>query len=85
MSVDIIRHTTLSNVSNNIDSFIDATLIDNEIIGITTDLGNVIMMNEDNYKDLLLTLEVYSNKNFTKSLIEATQDEDLVDESEVSW
>ena len=80
-----IRHTTLSNVTNNISNFVDATLIDNEVIGITTDSGNIVMMNEDSYKDLLLTLEVYSNKSFTKSLLETSQDEDLVDEGEVSW
>ena len=80
-----IRHTTLSNVTNNISNFVDATLIDNEVIGITTDSNNIVMMSEDSYKDLLLTLEVYSNKSFTKSLLETSQDEDLVNESEVSW
>lgn len=70
----------------NLQNLIDITLDNEDLVNIVSDKGNVILLNETNYNNLMLTLEVYKNSNFKNSLLENINHlEEFVDESEVDW
>lgn len=79
-------NTTVANAQKNLQSLIDMTIDSNELVSIVSDKGNVVLLNEDDYHNLLLTLEVYNNPEFKNSLIQASNSiNEFIDESEVEW
>ena len=84
---DIMYNTTINNALGNLKSLIDLAINEAEIINIATDKGNVVMLNESDYRNLLLTLEVEANPEFKQTLIDAdnTPLDEFIDESDVEW
>ncbi|MCL2740274.1 MAG: hypothetical protein FWE47_03695 [Oscillospiraceae bacterium] len=78
-------NTTMSNAQANFEKLIHDALTFGNVVNIATDQGNVIMLSEQEYRDLVLTLEVEKNPEFVKSLDEARNSDDWTDESEVIW
>ena len=79
-------HTTMDNALQNFKDLIHLTLTSNEAINIVTNAGNVVMLSESDYRDLLLTLEVELNPSFKQSLLDiSSSKEDFLDESDVEW
>jgi PHD/YefM family antitoxin component YafN of YafNO toxin-antitoxin module len=78
--------TTIANAQRNLQTLIDMTLDGNELINIASDKGNVLIINEQEYRNLILTLEVEANPVFKQSLVDAVNDIDnAVDEKDVIW
>ena len=85
IEVNDVFSTTINNARQNFDNLVSMALNNNEVINVVTDNGNIIMLSEDDYRDILLTLEVCANPDFKRSLHEAAESDDFVDESEVEW
>ena len=76
---------TIENAKKDLQNLINITLNGNDLINIVSDKGNVILLNEDSYNNLLLTSEVNANPEFKNSLIMNLKTNDFVDESAVEW
>ena len=85
--VNSMYNTTINNAITNFPSLIRNALNSEEIINIATDEGNVIMLSEQEYRNLILTVEVYQNTPFLKSLINAENEplEECVDVKDLEW
>jgi len=82
-----MTNVTLNNAVKNLDSLIEQTLDNDDIINVATDGGNVIIISEENYRALLLTAEVNANPAFKESLLQGLNAplSDFVSENEVDW
>lgn len=49
-------NTNVTNACANLEELVDMVLNDSEVINISTDRGNAIMISEDNYNALLKTI-----------------------------
>ncbi len=49
---------------------IDCCIKDNNVITINTEDGNVVMLTEDNYNNLIESLSLYTNTKIFKSICE---------------
>ena len=88
-SVEVSRmyNTTVKNAITNFETLVWQALNENEIFNVATDNGNIIMLSENLYQDLLLTIEVNSNPSFKDTLSNEMNRPlcDYVSESEVEW
>ena len=68
-------------------SLVDMVVDFNEVVNITTDNGNAILINEKDYTGLLETIFLSKDKAFKASVISGlnTALEELIDESDVKW
>ena len=85
---EVVNMYTISceNAKKNLQNLIDMALGDEDLVNIVSDQGNVILLNETNYKNIMLTLEVCKNQKFKDSLLDNMNNlEDFVDESDVEW
>lgn len=80
-----MHSVTVENAKKDLQNLINITLNGNDLINIVSDKGNVILLNENSYNDLLLTSEVNNNPKFKNSLIQNLKTDDFIDESEVEW
>lgn len=71
MQMSSIRHTTLKNITNNLHAYIDDVIHTAQVIGITTDEGNAVLISEDKYNEMLVALEAISNRNYGKYILNA--------------
>ena len=71
MHMSPIRHKTLKKVTENLTQYIDAAINEEQVIGITTDEGNAILLSEDTYNEMLSALEAVSNNNYAKVILKA--------------
>lgn len=80
-----MHSVTVENAKKDLQNLINITLNGNDLINIVSDKGNVILLNENSYNDLLLTSEVNNNPEFKNSLIQNLKTDDFIDESKVEW
>ena len=80
-----MHSVTVENAKKDLQNLINITLNGNDLINIVSDKGNVILLNENSYNDLLLTSEVNNNPKFKNSLIQNLKTDDFIYESEVEW
>ena len=78
MQMSKIRHTTLKNITNNLNAYIEDTIHANQVTGITTDEGNVVLISEEKYNEMLSALEAISNKNYGKYILNAKYADEMV-------
>ena len=71
MHMSPIRHKTLKKVTENLTQYIEAAINEEQVIGITTDEGNAILLSEDTYNEMLSALEAVSNNNYAKVILKA--------------
>lgn len=66
-----IRHTTVKNIAKNLNAYIDDAIHANQVIGITTDDGNAVLISEEKYNEMKAALEAITNKNYAKYILTA--------------
>lgn len=80
-------NTSITNFRKNIFSFLKQTITFNEPLNISTKDGNAVVISEDDYKDIMATLEIYENEELHQDLLKARKspNDDFVSEDEVNW
>jgi len=78
---------TLNNAIKNFAALPPQILHGDEVINIATDEGNIVLISEENYKNLMLQIEVGGNPAFKESLLQGLLADpgELVPESKVEW
>jgi len=78
---------TLNNAIKNFAALPPQILQGDEVVNVTTDEGNIILISEDSFKSLVLMNELNANSDFKDSLLRGlhASPSDLVHESEVKW
>ena len=82
-----MTHTNITNFRKNIYTLLEQTIKYNEPISISTKNGNAIILSEDDYNNLIATLEIERNKQLKEDIIEGMKEslENCIDENEVDW
>lgn len=77
----------LSQFKNDMYPLIQQTIKYNQPLNIVTDEGNVVMISENDYMDIMETLNVYSSVTMKSKIIEGinTPIEECISENEVIW
>ena len=79
--------TNVTNFRQNIFELLESTIKYNDLLNITTKFGNAIVMNEDDYNNLIETIAILSDPNMKEKIIQGknTSLDDCIPESEVKW
>lgn len=79
--------TNITNFRQNIFELLENTIKYNDLLNITTKFGNAVVMNEDEYHNLIETLAILSSPEMKQKIIDGknTPLTDCVPESEVKW
>ena len=79
--------TTISDFRKSISNFIKQTIQNNEQIHITTKNGNVVVISEEKYNNLMETLYLTSSEEMKKKIIDGknTPLKNCIAEDEVKW
>lgn len=79
--------TNVTNFRQNIFELLESTIKYNDLLNITTKFGNAIVMNEDDYNNLIETIAILSDPDMKEKVIEGKKIslDDCVPESEVKW
>lgn len=66
---------------------LEQTIKYNEPINISTKNGNAVVLSEEDYNNLMATLEIESNKKLKEDIVKGMKEEikDCIDENEVDW
>ena len=66
---------------------LEQTIKYNEPINISTKNGNAVVLSEEDYNNIMATLEIESNKKLKEKIVEGIEEDlkDCVSESEVEW
>ena len=82
-----MTNINITNFRNDIYNLLDQTIKYNEPINISTKNGNAVILSEEDYNNLITTLEISSNKKLKEDVIEGMKEklEECVDENEVDW
>jgi len=78
---------TLDNAAKNFAALPSQVIDGGEIINVATEVGNIILISEEQYNCLLLTAEVNGNAAFKESLFQGLNAplSDFVSEDQVEW
>lgn len=82
-----MTNTNITSFRKDIYNLLEQTIKYNEPINISTKNGNAVVLSEEDYNNLMATLEIESNKKLKEKILEGME-EDLkycVSESEVKW
>ena len=76
-----------SNFRKNLYNTLEQVAKYNQVATINTKDGDVVLINADDYKNLMETMYLSSNPEVRKDLLEAKKapDDDFVSEDEVKW
>lgn len=82
-----MTNINITNFRNDIYNLLEQTIKYNEPINISTKNGNAVILSEEDYNNLITTLEISSNKKLKEDVIEGMKEklEECVDENEVDW
>lgn len=80
-----MTNINITNFRNDIYNLLEQTIKYNEPINISTKNGNAVILSEEDYNNLIATLEISSNKKLKEDVIEGMKEklEECVDENEV--
>ena len=83
----MMTNTNITNFRKNIYNLLEQTIKYNEPLNISTKNGNAVILSEEDYNNLISTLEIYSNKELKEKIVEGMKEDlkDCVPESEVDW
>ena len=78
-------NTNVTNFRSNIYSMLEQTIKYNELCNVSTKDGNVIVMSESDYRNIMATLAALSDEHMREKLIEGknTPKEECIAEEEV--
>jgi len=77
----------ITSFRKDIYNLLEQTIKYNEVINITTKNGNAVLLSEEDYNNLIATLEIENNKKLKEDIIQG-MNEDLsacVPEDKVDW
>ena len=82
-----MTNVNITNFRKNIYNLLEQTIKYNEPLNISTKNGNAVIISEEDYRNLIATLEIESNKKLKEKIVEGMKEElkDCVSESEVDW
>lgn len=80
-------NTNIVNFKKNISGLFEQTIKYNEPINISTEDGNVVLLSEDDYNNLMETLYLTSIPGMKECIVEglSTPISDCIPEDEVEW
>ena len=80
-------NTNITSLRENLDSIIDSVIKYNEVINVSTKDGNAIIISEEDYNNMIATIELSSNQKIKQKLPTSknTKIEDCIDIDEVKW
>ena len=66
---------------------LEQTIKYNEPINVSIKNGNAVVLSEEDYNNIMATLEIESNKRLKEKIVEGIKEDlkDCVSESEVEW
>lgn len=76
-----------TNFRKNLYDYLDQTISFDELITVTTKNGNAVIMSEQDYRDLMETVSIYSNPKYHEELLRLknASENEFVSEDEVDW
>ena len=82
-----MTNTNATNFRQNIFSMLEQTIKFNEPVNISTKEGNAVLISENDYNNLLATLEIYNNPQLHEKILTGmnTNEDECVSEDEVLW
>lgn len=82
-----MTNINITNFRKQIYELIDKTIEYNEPLNVSTKNGNVIVISEEDYNNLIETLYINSVPKFKNELIKRSNDkeENFINEDEVKW
>ena len=82
-----MTNINITSFRKNIYNLLEQTIKYNEPINISTKNGNAVVLSEEDYNNLLATLEIENNKKLKEKIIEGMKEDiaDCVAEDEVDW
>ena len=85
--VSIMLNTNITQFRKNVFAMLENTIKYNEPINISTKSGNAILLSEEEYNGIMATLELSSNAEVKKTLIDGmnTPLSECIPEDEVVW
>ena len=82
-----MTNTNITSFRKDIYNLLEQTIKYNEPINISTKNGNAVVLSEEDYNNIMATLEIESNKKLKEKIVEGIKEDlkDCVSESEVEW
>ena len=82
-----MTNTNITNFRKDIYNLLEQTIKYNEPLNISTKNGNAIVLSEEDYRNLIATLEIGSNKKLKEKVVEGMEEDlkDCISEGEVDW
>lgn len=82
-----MTNTNITNFRKDIYNLLEQTIKYNEPINISTKNGNAVILSEEDYNNLISTLEIESNKKLKEKITEGMKEDvkDCIAENEVDW
>lgn len=82
-----MTNTNITNFRKDIYNLLEQTIKYNEPLNISTKNGNAILLSEEDYNNLIATLEIESNKALKEDIIKGMKEEikECIEEDEVEW
>ena len=82
-----MTNTNITSFRKDIYNMLEQTIKYNEPINISTKNGNAVVLSEEDYNNIMATLEIESNKKLKEKIVEGIKEDlkDCVSESEVEW
>lgn len=80
-------NTNITSFRKDIYNLLEQTIKYNEVINITTKNGNAVLLSEEDYNNLIATLEIENNKKLKEDIVKGMNEklEDCISEDEVDW
>ena len=77
----------VSNFRKDLYNIVKRTTMYNEVVNITSKDGNAVLISEEDYNNLLATLEIKLNDKLNQKILEglATPLDECLSEEEVTW
>lgn len=82
-----MTNINITSFRKNIYNLLEQTIKYNEPINISTKNGNAVVLSEEDYNNLIATLEIENNKKLKEKIIKGMEEDiaDCVAEDEVDW
>ena len=82
-----MTNTNITSFRKNIYNLLEQTIKYNEPINISTKNGNAVVLSEEDYNNLMATLEIENNKKLKEDIVKGMKEtlEECVEENEVDW
>lgn len=82
-----MSNTNITSLRKNLYSTIDSVVKYNEVINVSTKDGNAVIISEEDYNNMIATIELSTNPKLKQKILEGknTKIEDCISIDEVKW